>query len=110
MQRELDDLVTAGLLYQKIEANEWLEPGNEAVPVPPLGYVVWFIPFPKRGLGAPTHDFFRALLHQHGVELQHLNPNRIQQICTFIMLYEGFLGIEPHFVHQSGVAHTVVLH
>jgi len=31
------------------------------------------------------------------VELQHLTPNRIQHIATFVALCEGFSGIDPHF-------------
>lgn len=84
LRRELDDLVAAGLLCPRTGADEWLEPWNEAVPASPPGYVVSFIPFHERGVGEPMHDFFRALLHHYGAELQHLNPNGVQQI-------------EPHF-------------
>ena len=31
------------------------------------------------------------------MELQHLTPNGIQHIAAFVTLYEGFLGISPHF-------------
>jgi hypothetical protein len=37
------------------------------------------------------------LPHHYNLELQHLNPNRIQHITIFITLCEGYLGIEPHF-------------
>jgi hypothetical protein len=30
------------------------------------------------------------------VELQHLNLNGVMHIAGFVMLYEGFLGIDPH--------------
>jgi polyhydroxyalkanoate synthesis regulator protein len=43
------------------------------------------------------HKFLRRLLHYYGVELQHLNPNGVQHISTFIVLCEGYLGIEPYF-------------
>ena len=43
-----------------------------------------------RGLGIPTSDFFRGLLH-------HLTPNSILHISIFVHLREAFLGIEPHF-------------
>ena len=36
-------------------------------------------------------------MYYYKVELQHLNPNGIQHIATFIVLCEGFLGISPHF-------------
>jgi hypothetical protein len=47
--------------------------------------------------GVYPHKFLRGLLHYYGIELQHLNPNGIQHISAFITLYEGYLGIEPHF-------------
>ena len=31
------------------------------------------------------------------MELQHLDPNGIQHIATFVALCKGFLGISPHF-------------
>ena len=44
-----------------------------------------------------AHRFLRGLLHYYKIELQHLNPNGIQHMATFIALCEGFLGINPHF-------------
>jgi hypothetical protein len=37
------------------------------------------------------------LLDYYNIKLQHLNLNGIQHIVAFIMLCEGFLGIDPHF-------------
>ena len=45
----------------------------------------------------PPHQFLQGLLHHYQIELQHLNPNGIQHIAVFIVLCEGYLGIEPHF-------------
>ena len=45
----------------------------------------------------PPHLFFQGLLHHCQIELQHLNPNRIQHIVAFIAMCEGYLGIKPHF-------------
>ena len=45
----------------------------------------------------PPHPFLRGLLHHYLIKLQHLNPNGIKHIAAFITLYEGYLGIEPHF-------------
>jgi hypothetical protein len=36
-------------------------------------------------------------LNHYDIELQHLNPNRVQHMAAFIALCEGYLGIEPHF-------------
>ena len=67
------------------------------MPSPPDGYVVSFTHFHKRGLTTPAHKFLRALLHYYKIKLQHLNPNRIQHMATFVTLCEGFLGIIPFF-------------
>ena len=72
-------------------------PGDEDLLSPPNGYVVSFAHFHKRGLTTPTHNFFGGLLHYYKIELQHLNPNRIQYMVAFVGLCEGFLGISPHF-------------
>ena len=36
-------------------------------------------------------------MHFYNIELQHLNPNGIQDMAAFITLCEGFLEISPHF-------------
>ena len=56
-----------------------------------------FTPFHERGLTVPPHPFFQGLLHHYQIELQHLNPSKIQHIAAFIAMFEGYLGIEPHF-------------
>jgi hypothetical protein len=50
-----------------------------------------------RGLGIPTFDFFRGLLHHWAIQAHHLTPNSIRHISIFVHLCEAFLGIEPHF-------------
>ena len=72
-------------------------PSNEDVSSPPEGYVVSFARFHERAFATPTHKFLRWLLNYYKVELQHLTPNGIQHIAAFVALYEGFLGISPHF-------------
>ena len=72
---------------------EWLVPGHEIAPMPPDGYVVSFAPFHEHGLMVPPHPFFQGLMHHYQIELQHLNPNRIQHIVAFIAMCEGYLGI-----------------
>jgi hypothetical protein len=39
----------------------------------------------------------RALPHYYRVELHNFNPNSIAQATIFSTVYEGFLGIEPHW-------------
>ena len=93
----MEGLVHHGLLCAWTLAEEWLLPGNEDLPSPFYGYVVSCAHFHERGLTNPAHKFLRRLLHFYKIELQHLNPNRIQHMAMFIALCEGFLGIIPHF-------------
>jgi hypothetical protein len=76
---------------------KWLLTSCEELSALRDGYVMSFTHFQERGFGRPPHPFFQGLLHHYQIELQHLNPNGIQQIASFIALCEGFLGIEPHF-------------
>jgi hypothetical protein len=94
-----EGLVKYGLLCPWSAIGEWLLPGPKEVPTPRDGYVVSFVHFHKRGLAVPPHPFFQGLFHHYLIELQHLNPYGIQHIMAFIMLCEGYLGIEPHFEH-----------
>ena len=95
--QHMEGLVRHGLLHAQTSAEEWLLPGNEDSPSPPDGYVVSFAHFHEHGLTTPTHKFLRGLLHIYKIELQHLNPNGIQHMAVFIVLCEGFLGINLHF-------------
>jgi hypothetical protein len=45
----------------------------------------------------PVCHFMRALLHYYGVELHNFNPNSIAQAAIFVAVWEGFLGIDPHW-------------
>ena len=76
---------------------EWLVPSREDAPASPDGYIVSFAPFHEHEIMVPPHLFLQGLLHHYKIELQHLNPNGIQHIVTFIVMCEGYLGIEPHF-------------
>jgi hypothetical protein len=71
--------------------HEWIVPDSHDFPVPPDGYVVSFAHFHDRGLMAPAHRFLLGLLHYYKIKL------RIQHIAAFIVLCEGYLGIEPYF-------------
>ncbi|KAE8803147.1 hypothetical protein D1007_21058 [Hordeum vulgare] len=47
------------------------------------------------GFGLPGSSFFSEWLHFFGLQPHHLAPNAILQMSTFVVLCEGFLGIEP---------------
>lgn len=72
-------------------------PSDEDVLRPLEGHIFSFLPFHERGLTSPPHYFFHGLHHYYDIKLQHLTPNGIHHRATLVTLYEGFLGIEPHF-------------
>ena len=88
----MEGLIKRGLLRGGTDAAEWFLPGHEDAPAPPDGYVVSFAPFHECGLAVPPHLFFRGLLHHYQIELQHLNPNRIQHIVAFYRHVRGVPG------------------
>jgi hypothetical protein len=76
---------------------KWIVPADESVSRPPNGYVVSFVVFHERGFSIPAGRFIRGVLFAHGLQLQHLNPNSIQQMAAFEAMCEGFLGIDAHW-------------
>ena len=81
----MEGLVHHGLLCVWSSAEEWLLPSNEDSPSPLDGYVVLFTHLHERGLVTPAHKFLQGLLHYYKIELQHLNPNRIQHMAAFVV-------------------------
>ncbi|KAI4977026.1 hypothetical protein ZWY2020_050633 [Hordeum vulgare] len=65
-------------------------PESETAPTPQEVVVVVFDEHFYRGFEHPASNFF-ANLQPH-----HLAPNAILQLASFVVLCEGFLGIEPH--------------
>jgi hypothetical protein len=59
--------------------------------------MVSFVAFHERGFSIPAGRFIRGVLFVYGLELQHLNPNNIQQMVAFEAMCEGFLGIGAHW-------------
>jgi hypothetical protein len=93
----LRHLVEAGQFHPLTDIMEWKVPGEESVPRPPAGYVVSFVAFHKRGFFVPAGRFIRAVLFEYGLQLQHLNPNIIQQMAVFEAMCEGCPGISAHW-------------
>jgi hypothetical protein len=96
-REQLLRLVEAGQLLPLTEAVEWIVPADESVPRPPWGYVVSFVAFHERGFSVPAGRFIRGVLFAYRLQLQHLNPNNIQQMAAFEAMCEGFLGIGAHW-------------
>jgi hypothetical protein len=55
--------------------------------------MVSFVVFRERDFSVPAGRFIRGVLFAYGLQLQHLNPNSIQQMAAFEAMCEGFLGI-----------------
>jgi hypothetical protein len=72
-------------------------PGEESVPRLPKGYVVSFVAFHERGFSVPVGRFIRGVLYEYGLQLQHINPNNIQQMAAFEAMCDGCLGISAHW-------------
>jgi hypothetical protein len=90
-------LVEAGQLPPLTTIVEWKVPSDESVPRPPRGYVVSFMAFHERGFSVPAGRFICGVLFEYGLQLQHLNPNSIQQMAAFKAMCEGYLGISAHW-------------
>jgi hypothetical protein len=90
----LTKLKKVGLL---LKATKVVIPGDKIFPRPNVGFWVLFLSFIYHGLSLPTHEFLRVLLFVYGVHLHQLTPNSILHITCFIMLCEGFLGMDPHW-------------
>jgi hypothetical protein len=45
--------------------------------------MVSFVVFHERGFSVPTGKFIHRVLFVYGLQLQHLNPNSVQQMAAF---------------------------
>ncbi|KAE8802770.1 hypothetical protein D1007_21417 [Hordeum vulgare] len=70
-------------------------PDAETAPTPAMGEVVVFNEHFYRGFGLPASAFFSEWLHFFGLQPHHLAPNAILQLSAFVVLCQGFVGIEP---------------
>ncbi|KAE8772807.1 hypothetical protein D1007_55135 [Hordeum vulgare] len=70
-------------------------PDAETAPTLVMGDVVVFNEHFYRGFGLPASAFVSKWLHFFGLQPYHLAPNAILQLSAFMVLCEGFLGIEP---------------
>ncbi|KAE8802461.1 hypothetical protein D1007_21777 [Hordeum vulgare] len=71
-----------------------LVPGAEAAPTPEKGEVVVFEEHFYRGFRLPASDFFSRFLTFFGLQPHHLALNAVLQLAAFVVLCEGFIGIE----------------
>ncbi|KAE8786584.1 hypothetical protein D1007_39567 [Hordeum vulgare] len=69
-------------------------PRTEIAPAPAAGEVVVFVEHFYRCFGLPASSFFAEWLHFFGLQLDHLAPNAILELAAFVVLCEGFMGME----------------
>jgi hypothetical protein len=62
-----------------------------------MGFVVSFVAFHEHGFSVPARRFIHGVLYGYGLQLQHLNPNNIQQMAALEVMCEGYLGISTHW-------------
>ncbi|KAE8820890.1 hypothetical protein D1007_01208 [Hordeum vulgare] len=77
-------------------------PGAETAPTPAVGEVVVFNEHFYRDFRLPASAFFSEWLRFFGLQPHHLAPNAILQLSAFVILCEGFVGIDP--ASTSGAA------
>jgi hypothetical protein len=53
--------------------------------------------FHERSFPVLAGRFIRGVLFEYGLQLQHLNPNSIQQKAAFEAMCKGYLGISAHW-------------
>jgi hypothetical protein len=53
--------------------------------------------FNERDFSVPAGRFIHGVLFEYGLQLQHFNPNSIQQMAAFEAMCEGCLGINAHW-------------
>ncbi|KAE8811571.1 hypothetical protein D1007_11630 [Hordeum vulgare] len=59
------------------------------------GEIIVFDEHFYRGFGLPARTFLSNWLIFFGLQPHHLAPNAILQLSSFVVLCEGFMGIEP---------------
>lgn len=101
----------------QIASGQWRKPGDEIVPEPRDGERVVYVDHIKRGFSLPLHAFVRGLLYVYGLQVHDLLLNSMMQITCFMVLYECFLGVHPHwalwkrlFYMKSNTANGIVHH
>ncbi|KAE8780597.1 hypothetical protein D1007_46231 [Hordeum vulgare] len=70
-------------------------PDAETAPTPAVGEVVVFNEHFYQGFGLLASAFFSEWIRFFGLEPHHLAPNAILQLSAFVILCEGFVGIDP---------------
>src|SRR3954463_12020268 len=70
---------------------------GQLLPTPRPHERVVFLPHFLCGLGFPLHPFVWGLMFYYGLDFHYLALNFVLNISAFIVMYEAFLCICPHF-------------
>ncbi|KAE8767946.1 hypothetical protein D1007_60635 [Hordeum vulgare] len=70
-------------------------PNIETALTPQEGEIIVFDEHFYMGFGLPASTFFCNWVTFFGLQPHHLAPNAILQLSSFVVLCEGFSGIEP---------------
>ena len=94
-EENIAKLREAGYLAQEITRR--LPAEGQIIPTPEPHERLVFISHFFCGLGFPLHPFVHGLMFYYGQDFHDLAPNSFLNISAFIVVYEAFLRIRPHF-------------
>ena len=77
------------------EKGIWRAPGDERVPSPREGELVFFTSHIECGLSIEGSKFLRELFMFYGLRLHDVAPNSILQVSAFTFLCEAYLRVAP---------------
>jgi hypothetical protein len=77
------------------EKGLWRAPGEERVPSPREGELIFFTSHVERGLSVEGSKFFREMMMFYGRRLHDIVPNSLLQVSACTFLCEAYLHIAP---------------
>ena len=84
-------------MYLTLEISHSLPARGQVIATPEPGESVVFISHFLRGLGLALDPFVRGLMFYYGLDFHDPALDSILHISSFIVVYEAFLRITPHF-------------
>src|SRR4051812_2963104 len=94
-EAQVKKLRKAGYLSKDIPHR--LPEEGQLIPTPRPHERVVFLPHFLRGLGFPLHPFVWGLMFYYGLDFHDLAPKFVLNISAFIIVFEAFLHVRPHF-------------
>jgi hypothetical protein len=90
----LSSLEQEGRIAAK-EISRWRVDPGAAMPAPSDGEIVMLKSRIDRGFSLPPSYFLKGVLRHYRLQLHHIASNSFTIIAGFVMLCEGYLGINP---------------